>query len=146
MNQFNVQFARLKKSAQKWIDAPLPASKTTSNSATVTPKKSPKKSPVNVYNKDKIVAVGVNVPKCSLSYVDSENGNVFEQDIEEEIRLYEQALDRIRIRFVSLRVPGRTITTCPTTDQSYYDCPGPDMSKIWLVQDPIFPKSSRLFG
>ena len=99
MNQFNVQFARLKKSAQKWIDAPLPAAKTTSNSATVAPKPtSPKKSPVNIYNQDKIVAVGVNVPKCSLSYIDSENGNVFEQDIEEEIRLYEQALDRIRIR------------------------------------------------
>ena len=108
MNQFNVQFARLKKSAQKWIDAPLPA-KTTSNSATVvTPKKSPKKSPVNVYNADKIVAVGVNVPKCSLSYIDSENGNVFDQDIEEEIRLYEQALDRIRIRFVPLPVPDPT--------------------------------------
>ena len=48
MNQFNVQFARLKKSAQKWIDAPLPASKTTNNSATVTPKKSPKNSEYKV--------------------------------------------------------------------------------------------------
>lgn len=121
MNQFNVQFERLKKSAQKWIDAPLPATKTTSNSATVTPKKSPKKSPVNVYNKNKIVAVGVNVPKCSLSYIDSENGNVFEQDIEEEIRLYEQALDRIRIRFVSLRVLGRPLldTSFPRQVLSY---------------------------
>ena len=99
MNQFNVQFARLKKSAQKWIDAPLPTAQKSQNNVP-----SPqKKSPVNVYNQDKIVAVGVNVPKCSLSYVDNENGNVFDQDIEEEIRLYEQALDRIRIRFVQLK-------------------------------------------
>ena len=101
MNQFNVQFERLKKSAQKWIDAPLPTTKPESSPIPVVPQK---KSPVNVYNKDKIVAVGVNVPKCSLSYIDSENGNVFDQDIEEEIRLYEQALDRIRIRFVAKRI------------------------------------------
>ena len=99
MNQFNVQFARLKKSAQKWIDAPLPTAQKSRNNVPAPQKKSP----VNVYNQDKIVAVGVNVPKCSLSYVDSENGNVFDQDIEEEIRLYEQALDRIRIRFVQLK-------------------------------------------
>ena len=101
MNQFNVQFERLKKSAQKWIDTPLPTTKPKTSPIPVVPQK---KSPVNVYNKDKIVAVGVNVPKCSLSYIDSENGNVFDQDIEEEIRLYEQALDRIRIRFVAKRI------------------------------------------